>query len=133
MNSRKLVVCCILGIVLGYIAPFVLNVNRSTSLSIGMVAGLGIGYLLDMLDEKKNKAEDTVNLSRKAREANQLMAKARAEISGKALPEADAPEADEPEEERFDEKPQAGSDFEEEAAKLNEAEEMIRKARERIR
>ena len=56
MGNRKLVICCIAGIVLGFLAPCALPVLRSTSLSIGMVAGLGIGYLLDISDEKRSKS-----------------------------------------------------------------------------
>ena len=70
MNSKKLVWCCIAGIVLGFIAPVVFPFDRSTSLSVGLAAGLGIGYLLDIQDEKKQKQTDVEALSGKAREAN---------------------------------------------------------------
>lgn len=131
MGSKKLVLCCIVGIVLGYSAPFVLNVTRSTSLSIGMVAGLAIGYLLDMQDEKKEKQTDTAALSQKAKEANRLLEQARAEVSG-VVPDKETPTevTDKVSEEVSTD---AELTDEEQAAKLNEAEELLRKARERIK
>ena len=132
MGSKKLVLCCILGIVAGYLAPLVFSVARSTSLSIGMVAGLGIGYLLDILDERKGKEADTAMISQKARKANQLMERARAELDGRELPAADEPDAEDEsaeENEYLKEDP----DPEEQAEKLNEAEDLLRKAREKIR
>ncbi|MBQ6342701.1 MAG: hypothetical protein IJI41_06240 [Anaerolineaceae bacterium] len=130
MGSKKLVLCCIVGIVLGYLAPFVLNVTRSTSLSIGMVAGLAIGYLLDMQDEKKEKQTDAAALSQKAKEANRLLEQARAEVSGVVPDKESSPEVTE----KVHEEVPADTELtdEEQAAKLNEAEELLRKARERI-
>ena len=58
MGGKKLVWCCIAGIVLGLVVPLVLPVYGPTALSVGMVAGLGLGYLLDVLDEKKTKNTD---------------------------------------------------------------------------
>lgn len=127
MKSKKLVWCCILGIVLGFIAPVVFHFDRSTSLSVGLAAGLGIGYLLDTLDEKKQKQTDVEALSGKAREANRLMERARAELDGDSVPEQeddDNETGDDSETELSDE---------EQTAKLNEAEELLRKARERIK
>lgn len=131
MGSKKLVLCCIVGIVLGYLAPFVLNVTRSTSLSIGMVAGLAIGYLLDMQDEKKEKQTDTAALSQKAKEANRLLEQARAEVSG-VVPDKETPTEVT---DKVSEEVPADAELtdEEQAAKLNEAEELLRKARERIK
>ena len=131
MGSKKLVLCCIVGIVLGYLAPFVLNVTRSTSLSIGMVAGLAIGYLLDIQDEKKEKQTDTAALSQKAKEANRLLEQARAEVSGVVPDKESSPEVTE----KVHEEVPADDELtdEEQAAKLNEAEELLRKARERIK
>ena len=131
MGSKKLVLCCIVGIVLGYLAPFVLNVTRSTSLSIGMVAGLAIGYLLDIQDEKKEKQTDTAALSQKAKEANRLLEQARAEVSG-VVPDKETPAEVT---DKVSEEVPADAELtdEEQAAKLNEAEELLRKARERIK
>ena len=131
MGSKKLVLCCIVGIVLGYLAPFVLNVTRSTSLSIGMVAGLAIGYLLDMQDEKKEKQTDAAALSQKAKEANRLLEQARAEVSGVVPDKESSPEVTE----KVHEEVPADTELtdEEQAAKLNEAEELLRKARERMK
>ena len=128
MKSKKLVWCCIAGIVLGFIAPVVFPFDRSTSLSVGLAAGLGIGYLLDIQDEKKQKQTDVEALSGKAREANRLMAQARAELDGESVPD---PEEDD-DIETGDNSETELSD-EEQTAKLNEAEELLRKARERIK
>jgi len=127
VGSKKLVWCCIIGIILGFLAPFVLKTNQQTSLMIGMAGGLGIGYILDMLDEKKAKAAGQKSIAEKAGRAGRMLEQARAEISGKAQP---APEAD-----QWDELPEELPDLtaEEQSAKLSEAEEMIRKARERIK
>ena len=127
MRSKKLVLCCILGIVLGFIAPVVFHFDQSTSLSVGLAAGLGIGYLLDILDEKKQKQTDVEALSGKAREANRLMEQARAELDGESVPD---PEDDDIE---TDDDSETELSDEEQTAKLNEAEELLRKARERIK
>ena len=133
MGSKKLVWCCIAGIVLGFLAPFVLGVSLSTSLSVGMVAGLGIGYLLDILDEKKGKEVDTAVISKKAREANRLMEKARAELDGKELPPADEADDNVDSYDGEDEFPEEELTPEERSEKLNRAEELLRKAREDVR
>ena len=127
MGSKKLVWCCIAGIVLGYLAPMVLKVARSTSLSVGMVVGLALGYLLDILDEKRAKNVDTEALSAKAEEANRLMERARAEVKGKGAAETDQ------EPEKNDSDTDVELSDEEQAAKLDAAEELLRKARERIK
>ena len=126
MKSRKLVWCCIAGIVLGFLAPMVFHFDRSTSLSVGLVAGLGIGYLLDVLDEKKQNQTNATVVSEKAQKANRLMEQARAELNGTAEPEAgnDISRKDQPE---------SNLSEEEQAAKLSEAEELLRKARERMK
>ena len=133
MGNKKLVICCIAGIVLGFLAPFVIPVLRSTSLSIGMVAGLAIGYLLDISDEKRSKNAGNAALSQKAGAANRLLEQARAEVRGEPF-EENEPEADpveEPEEEDYSDVNELSP--EEESEKLNEAEELLRKARERMK
>ena len=133
MGNRKLVICCIAGIVLGFLAPFALPVLRSTSLSIGMVAGLGIGYLLDISDEKRSKSAGNAAISQKAGEANRLLEQARAEIQGKPYDEdeAEADPVEEPQEEEYSDVNELSP--EEESEKLNEAEVLLRKARERMK
>ena len=133
MGNRKLVICCIAGIVLGFLAPFALPVLRSTSLSIGMVAGLGIGYLLDISDEKRSKSAGNAVISQKAGAANRLLEQARAEIQGKPYDEdeAEADPVEEPEAEEYSDVNELSP--EEESEKLNEAEELLRKARERMK
>lgn len=133
MGNKKLVICCIAGIVLGFLAPFALPVLRSTSLSIGMVAGLGIGYLLDISDEKKSKSAGNAVISQKAGEANRLLEQARAEIQGRPYDEdeAEADPVEEPKGEDYSDVNELSP--EEESEKLNEAEELLRKARERMK
>ena len=133
MGNKKLVICCIAGIVLGFLAPFVIPVLRSTSLSIGMVAGLGIGYLLDISDEKRSKSAGNAVISQKAGAANRLLEQARAEIQGKPYDEdeAEADPVEEPEAEEYSDVNELSP--EEESEKLNEAEELLRKARERMK
>ena len=133
MGNSKLVICCIAGIVLGFLAPFALPVLRSTSLSIGMVAGLGIGYLLDISDEKRSKSAGNAVISQKAGEANRLLEQARAEIQGRPYDEdeAEADPVEEPEEEEYSDVNELSP--EEESEKLNEAEELLRKARARMK
>ena len=133
MGNRKLVICCIAGIVLGFLAPFAFPVLRSTSLSIGMVAGLGIGYLLDISDEKRSKSAGNAVISQKAGEANRLLEQARAEIQGRPYDEdeAEADPVEAPEAEEYSDVNELSP--EEESEKLNEAEELLRKARERMK
>lgn len=130
MGNKKLVICCIAGIVLGYLAPLVIPVLRSTTLSIGMVAGLAIGYFLDILDEKRNKESGNVVIAQKAGAANRLLEQARAEIQGKPFDEdrTEFEEETEPEKQSGPDEPSA----EEQSEKLNEAEELLRRARERM-
>ena len=46
--NRILIICCIVGIVLGYaVGTFVDSVNLNTALTIGLIGGLAVGYLLD--------------------------------------------------------------------------------------
>ena len=130
MGSKKLVLCCIAGIVLGYLAPLALSVNRSTALSIGMVAGLAIGYLLDIMDEKRSQDSGNVVIAQKADSANKLLEQARAEVSGKPNDEGET----DFEEETGAEEQTDMDDLtpEEQNEKLNEAEELLRRAREKI-
>ena len=130
MESKKLVLCCIAGIVLGYLAPLALSVNRSTALSIGMVAGLAIGYLLDIMDEKRSQDSGNVVIAQKADSANKMLEQARAEVSGKPYDKSKTVS-----EEDTNTAEESGTDEltpEEQNEKLNEAEDLLRKARERI-
>lgn len=131
MGNKRLVLCCIAGIVLGFVCPLFLPVIRSTALSVGMVAGLAIGYLLDTLSEKKEQQAGRTVISEKARDANRLLKEARAEISGEPIAEA----AEEEEEEEWEEEPEetSGLSAEEQAESLNEAAELLRRAREKIK
>ena len=132
MGSKILVWCCIAGIGLGFLAPLVFKVNQQTSLMIGMAGGLGIGYVLDLLREQKDRKDGTAVLSKKARRANELMEQARAEVSGQALPAQKRDEEPAEDEGPSDEEEDTESSLAEEAEKLNNAEELLRKARERL-
>ena len=144
MGSKKLVYCCIVGILLGFLAPLVLKTDRHTSLMVGMVAGLGIGYLLDVRDSKQADRTEQKSLGEKADRANKLLERARRGVENEYL-RMDHDEEDltagEPEDEDIPEEdpetaePAAGYDGDEteEAQKLSEAEALLRAARERMK
>ena len=132
MGNQKLVWCCIAGIVLGYLAPFFIAVNRGTSLSIGMIAGLGIGYLLEVLGDRKDQKEqqeDNAALKQKARQANELLDQARVEVSGdKKTSGMDRKKKS------AEEKPEnTDLTIEEQSEKLSEAEALLCQAREQLK
>ena len=77
MGSKKLVYCCIIGILFGFLAPLVLKTDRYTTLMMGMAGGLAIGYLLDIRDSKKNAQQGQVSLGKKADKANKLLDRAK--------------------------------------------------------
>ena len=126
MGSKKLVYCCIVGILLGFLAPLVLKTDKHTSLMVGMVAGLGIGYLLDVRDSKQS-------------DHNKLLERARRGVENEYLRmDYDEEEpSDEPEEEVREEESEVTRDpdaeADERAEKLNEAQELLRAARERMK
>ena len=142
MGSKKLVWCCIAGILLGFLVPVFFPWDRYVTLMLGMIGGLGVGYLLDKRDEDLGQEASTRIANRKAREANRLMERARRGLEDETLrmdEEGPEPvEEDEPEEEVYE----AGDDLEpvtdpdeeaeEQARKLNEAEDLLRAARERL-
>ena len=143
MGSKKLIYCCILGIVLGFLSPFVLKTDRYTSLMIGMVGGLAIGYLLDTRDGKQ--ADQTVqrSLGEKADRANKLLERARRGVENEYLRmDYDENESSEEPEEEFPDEDDADrltpaadtdGDADDRAEKLNEAQELLRAARERMK
>ena len=135
MGSKKLVYCCIVGILLGFLAPLVLKTDRHTSLMVGMVAGLGIGYLLDVRDSKQADRTEQKSLGEKADRANKLLERARRGVENEYL-RMDYDDEEEPAEEQPDEEvpvTDTEDDADEQAEKLNEAEELLRAARERMK
>ena len=135
MGSKKLVYCCIVGILLGFLAPLVLKTDRHTSLMVGMVAGLGIGYLLDVRDSKQADRTEQKSLGEKADRANKLLERARRGVENEYL-RMDYDDEEEPAEEQPDEEvpvTDTGDDADEQAEKLNEAEKLLRAARERMK
>ena len=135
MGSKKLVYCCIVGILLGFLAPLVLKTDRHTSLMVGMVAGLGIGYLLDVRDGKQADRTEQKSLGEKADRANKLLERARRGVENEYL-RLDYDDEEEPAEEQPDEEvpvTDTEDDADEQAEKLNEAEELLRAARERMK
>ena len=126
MGNKILVWCCIVGIGLGFLVPLVFKVNQQTSLMIGMAGGLAVGYLLDIMREKKKRNAGNEVLSKKAQAANALLERARAEVSGESLPEMKSGD------ETFINDENQSVSLEEEAEKLNNAEELLRKAREKL-
>lgn len=143
MGSKKLIYCCIFGIVLGFLAPLLLKTDRYTSLMVGMVAGLGIGYLLDTRDGKQTDQSRQISLGKKADKANKLLERARRGVENEYLRmDHDEEEpAEEPEEEIPDEDDadpltsvdETDAEEDEQAEKLSEAEELLRAARERMK
>ena len=142
MGSKKLIYCCILGIVLGFLAPIVLKTDRYTSLMMGMVAGLGIGYLLDVRSGKQADQNKQASLGEKADKANKLLERARRGVDNEYLrmeydeEEAEEPKAEIPDEEDTDPLTpvtDADAEADEQAEKLSEAEELLRAARERMK
>ena len=144
MGSKKLVYCCILGIVLGFLAPLVLKTDKHTSLMVGMVGGLAIGYLLDTRDGKQTEQTNQKSLGEKADKANKLLERARRGVENEYLrmeydeeEPAEVPEEEVPEEDTAADPLNPVTDYDAEAAeqaeKLSEAEELLRKARERMK
>ena len=149
MGSKKLVYCCIIGILLGFILPFFLKTDGYSTLMIGMVAGLAVGYLLDARDKQKSGEEGQRLINDKAEKANQLMERARRGVENEYLrmdyeeeEEEETPAEEEAEEsapiETEETDPVAPvidyeAEAEEQEQKLNEAEELLRAARERMK
>ena len=102
MGSKKLVWRCIAGILLGFLVPVFFPWDRYVTLMLGMIGGLGVGYLLDKRDEDLGQEANTRIANRKAREANRLMERARRGLEDETLrmdEEGPEPvEEDEPEE-----------------------------------
>ena len=147
MGSKKLVYCCIIGILLGFILPFFLKTDGYSTLMIGMVAGLAVGYLLDARDKQKSGEEGQRLINDKAEKANQLMERARRGVENEYLRMDYEEEEETPAEEEAEETAPIETeetdpvtpviDYEAEAdeqeQKLNEAEELLRAARERMK
>ena len=149
MGSKKLVYCCIIGILLGFILPFFLKTDGYSTLMIGMVAGLAVGYLLDARDKQKSGEEGQRLINDKAEKANQLMERARRGVENEYLrmdyeeeEEEETPAEEEAEETAPIETEETDpvtpvidyeAEAEEQEQKLNEAEELLRAARERMK
>ena len=115
MGSKKLVWCCIAGILLGFLVPVFFPWDRYVTLMLGMIGGIGVGYLMERA--RRGLEDETLRMDEEGPEPV---------------------EEDEPEEEVYE----AGDDLEpvtdpdeeaeEQARKLNEAEDLLRAARERL-
>ena len=47
-TNRILIICCIVGILLGYAVGYLVDsINLNTALTVGLIGGLAVGYLLD--------------------------------------------------------------------------------------
>ena len=56
MKKKVLPVCCIVGIIGGFLARYFLEGNASRyALGVGIAAGFGVGLLLDLLLNKDAK------------------------------------------------------------------------------
>ncbi len=149
MGNRKLVYSCIIGIVLGYVVPLILKTDPHTSLMVGLIGGLAVGYLLESRDDRNSGEEDRQIINEKAERANKLMERARRGVENEYLrmeyDDGGLADEDTTVEQPADEdissedpdelSPVTGEDEEldEQAQKLNEAEELLRAARERMK
>ena len=132
MENKKLIFCCIAGIVLGYLAPKIIKTDQYVSLMVGLIAGLGVGFLLDEIDRKKASGKEQAVINEKASEAVRLMREARSRVeSGETTNEDEigSYEDEAPVSSGEEELP----DAEEEAKKLAEAQDLIAAARERMK
>ena len=140
MGSNKLVFCCIVGILAGFLVPVIFPWDRYVTLMIGLISGLAVGYLLDKRDENQGNEEAARSANKKAAQASRLLERARAGLDDPTLRGTDEEdfEDEEEEEDLAGEDPMEEiHDYEAEARereqKLNDAEEMIRQARERMK
>ena len=141
MGNTKLIICCIAGILLGYLAPIVLKTDQYVSLMVGLIAGLGVGVLLDEIDKRKTSGEEQDVINEKASEAVRLMEEARAQLedgitiggSESSATETESDDAYEEEVSGSDEETDPSALDEEEARKLSEARDLIAAARERMK
>ncbi len=136
MGSNKLVICCIAGILLGFLVPVIFPWDRYVTLMIGLVGGLAVGYFLDKRDEDQGRADSARVVNKKAAAANRLLERARAELDG-TEPAADDEETEGGDLYEEEDPMEPPHDYEAEAReqeqKLNEAEDLLRKARERMK
>ena len=138
MGNNKLVFCCIIGILLGFLVPVIFPWDRYVTLMVGLIGGLAVGYLLDKRDENQGSAEAARIANKKAAQANRLLERARAGVEDPTLRGTDEEDLDEEEDLPEEEDPvEELHDYEAEAAereqKLNDAEELLRQARERMK
>ncbi len=53
MSNKKLILCCVIGIAGGFAAPYLFGVNKNTALTIGLVAGLVVGFFWEWIDMRR--------------------------------------------------------------------------------
>lgn len=97
--KNPLILCCIIGILVGYAASFVVDIDQNRLLTIGLIGGLVVGYILDAQAKKKNNQEpsspkeliDSISGGKASEEARKtmdetadLLASARANMNNSA-------------------------------------------------
>lgn len=84
-NNRVLIICCIIGIILGYAVGYFTDiVPDNTALTIGLIGGLVVGYLLDKGvggtdTDRANKTSETGSTNDAVARAKAAVAAARGE------------------------------------------------------
>lgn len=144
-KTSPLIICCIVGIVLGYAASFVVtSIDKNRLLTIGLIGGLVVGYLLENKQKTANGGEkmspsDMLNgksseqVKASIQEADDAIARARASISGETTPEVPPASTDAAPAETASE-PSAAADSKPAEvtagqAKINEMEDLFKSAR----
>ncbi len=53
MSNKKLILCCVVGIIGGFAAPYLFGANKNTALTIGLAAGLFVGFIWEWIDMRR--------------------------------------------------------------------------------
>lgn len=149
LTDSPLILCCIIGIVAGFAASyFIDSVDQNRLLTIGLIGGLVVGYLLENSKKKSSTGESldpsdllggqSASEAKAAiQDADDVIARARASISGEAPAAAPvaadttvAAPAAEPVAPAVAPAAAAPAEVSEGQAKINEMEDLFKSARE---
>ncbi len=53
MDNKKLILCCVIGIIGGFLAPYLFDVNKNSCLTVGLVGGLVIGFVWEWIEMRR--------------------------------------------------------------------------------